>query len=248
MTKHNRSAVGDFTEANYRRLLRIAKRHWRFIPFPEYKGAGRTVLWRHDIDFSVQRAGKLARIEAEEKVRTTYFIDLHNPFYNALEKENARLIHEILDLGHDVGLHFDAAFYEARSRNMEKRMATEKYLLERLLATEIRAVSFHNPGVAGRRVPDNERLAGMVNAYSGYLKKHYGYCSDSNGYWRFHRLEDVLRRADDANLQVLTHPGWWTPRPMSPRDRISRCIDGRAARLHKLYDDFLKTHGRVNVR
>jgi hypothetical protein len=47
---------------------------------------------------------------------------------------------------------------------------------------------------------------------------------------------------------VLTHPEWWTPMPLSPRARISRCVEGRAASMNAYYDDIVERSGRPNVR
>ena len=32
----------------------------------------------------------------------------------------------------------------------------------------------------------------MINTYAKYFKENVEYCSDSNGYWRYKRLEDFL--------------------------------------------------------
>jgi len=81
-----------------------------------------------------------------------------------------------------------------------------------------------------------------------YFKQHYGCRSDSNGYWRFRRLREVLEVADDEKLHVLIHPSWWVPEPMSPRTRITRCIEGRVAKIARRYDQFLLEMGRENVK
>lgn len=47
-----RSEFGDFTETNYRELLRLALTRYRFARFGD-SGTDRHVLWRHDIDVSV---------------------------------------------------------------------------------------------------------------------------------------------------------------------------------------------------
>lgn len=47
---------------------------------------------------------------------------------------------------------------------------------------------------------------------------------------------------------VLTHPVWWTPEPMSPRARVARAIDGRASCVHAYYDRSLAKGGRENIR
>ena len=51
----------DFTEDNYRQLIKLAKSNYNFIKYEDYNKKGKNLLWRHDIDFSVHRALKLAR-------------------------------------------------------------------------------------------------------------------------------------------------------------------------------------------
>ena len=236
----------DFTEAAYRDLIRLAKARYRFIAFPEYADApSSSVLWRHDIDFSVHRALALARIEAEEDARSTFFLNLHSRFYNALEPEVAERVREIVALGHELGVHFDPTFYAGR-RDGEEALAAERTFLEETFECAVRSFSLHNPDIAGW-FDERDEIAGMVNAYGTTLKETFGYASDSNGYWRHDRLHDVLERAEHERLQVLTHPEWWVPEPMSPRDRVSRAIDGRAAAQHARYDRVMEEMGRENV-
>ena len=87
----------------------------------------------------------------------------------------------------------------------------------------------------------------MINAAAEYFYTDVGFCSDSNGYWRNRRLEDVLREATDERLQVLTHPEMWQDIAMSPRQRVYRCIDGRAQRTKERYEQFLREHSRDNI-
>ena len=241
----------DFTEDEYCNLLKVAKIHWTFIRFPEYKRVGNVCLWRHDIDFSVHRAYQLARIEAEEHVSTTYFLYLHSQFYNLLEREILDLVLKIADLGHDIGLHFEPAFYRADINNIEQfveKLNFEKTILQHFIHREIQVFSLHNPDIGEWIEIEHDEVAGLINTYGGYFQRNYRYVSDSNGYWRFHRLRDVLESAEDQKLQILTHPEWWTPESMSPRKRIVRCIEGRAANIIKQYDQFLANQpGRENV-
>ena len=231
------SSDSQFTEGAYRELVRLAGARYAFVSFTECKrvGAG-SLLWRHDLDFSVHRAVALARIEAQEGAHATYFVQLHSPFYNALEAEIAAGIREILELGHELGLHFDAQFYGRAAGDHE--LTRERALLEEVFETDVRAFSLHNPPLGGPR-DDRDVVAGMVNAYGPYLSKHYGYASDSHGYWRHAPLADVLASGEHERLQVLTHPEWWVPEPLSPRDRVSRAIDGRAARQHSRYEEII---------
>lgn len=241
----------DFTETEYRKLLRLAKANWELISFTDYRKPGKVCLWRHDIDFSVHRAYRLAQIEAEEGIRATYFIHFHSKFYNALEDEVAERISKIQALGHMLGLHFDPQFYAtAMNRRSEvlEQMEFERGIMRNVFKTEVHAFSIHIPDLSDWSSINTDEVNGMVNAYGPHIKSNYCYCSDSNGYWRFLRLKDVLEAAGDEKLHVLTHPEMWTPEPMSPRARVTRCIEGRAARQHQWYDDILARAGRDNVR
>ena len=240
-------SYADFTESEYAALLRLARRSYRFVPFSEASTPPpRALLWRHDLDLSVHRALALARIEAEEGAHATYFVYLHSAFYNALEADVAARVREIVSLGHDLGLHFDPTFHREAGRDPEDGLSRERALLEDEFACPVRSFSLHNPDTARWEV-DRDEVAGMVNAYGATLRREFGYVSDSNGYWRFRRLRDVLERADEERLHVLTHPEWWVPEPMSPRERVTRCIEGRAARQHERYDRVLAAMGRRNV-
>jgi hypothetical protein len=240
----------EFTEEGYRELVRLAKERYRFIGFEDYRTEGKVVLWRHDIDLSPHRALALAKIEAREGVSATYFLNLHQEFYNALEREVRDIIREILAMGHALGLHFDPLFYNLAlpdEQGLINALTLERQMLERIYHEPVRVFSLHNPDVEGSLIIDDDEIAGMINTYSQYFKKHYGYCSDSNGYWRFRPLRAVLMEAQEERLQVLTHAGWWTPETMSPRERITRCIEGRAKKQHRAYDEALKSFGRENI-
>ncbi len=240
----------DFTEKHYTKLIKMAKETYRFISFTDYKILDRTALWRHDIDVSVHRAYALAKIESDLDVQSTFFLHMHNSNYNLFEDEIVELVKKISAMGHELGLHFEPAFYFkdiSNTKNIDDSVKMEKEVLERFFGITINAVSIHNPTIIASFDIKREHIQGMVNAYSDFISNHYSYCSDSNCYWRYRRLYDVLSDPRDERLHILTHPSCWTPLPMSPRDRIGRCIDGRAKKQHNVYDDFLKLHNRENI-
>ncbi|MDR1922170.1 MAG: hypothetical protein LBS31_10590 [Candidatus Adiutrix sp.] len=241
----------DFTEGRYRGLLELARRNYRFIGYEDFKSEGRNILWRHDVDMSAHRAFRLAEIEAEAGISATYFILLHSSFYNPLEKTVADLVEGILGLGHRLGLHFDPGFYGLNINDLngfQEALLMEKNILETVFKKEVRAFSFHDPDTGSWLNFEEDIFAGLINAYGAYFKSRYSYCSDSNGYWRFHRLSDLLEKAAAERLHILTHPAWWVPEAAAPRERVSRAIDGRAAFQHRFYDEFLAAHGRKNIK
>jgi len=236
----------DFTRENYRNLLRLAKDRYVFRTFDDYVDTESFVIWRHDVDTSLNSARKIAFLEADEGIESYYFIHLHNVFYNPLEKEMTDMVREIISKGHRIGLHFDTSYYNVQDESqLERWLRFEANILRQIFEKEITAFSFHNPTVIATKCI-NERYAGLINATSHYFRTSVGYCSDSNGYWRHDRLEDVLEEKTNGRLQVLTHPEWWQQTVMSPKERIWHCIDGRARKSKEWYEDMLAEFGREN--
>ncbi len=244
--KRTTTSDEDFTEAHYRQLLRAAKASYRFASYDAIPWGARFILWRHDLDFSINRAAALAGIEAEEGVTATYFVNPCSEFYNPFEPGQARLIENILALGHRLGLHFDASSHDIQNEiQLNSKVANVARWHEDAFGVTPVAFSFHNP-TSTHLEYIADIYGGLINCYSRRFRAEIPYCSDSNGYWRFRRLHDVLTDSTDPCLQVLTHPGWWQEKPMPPRQRVYRCVYGRAEALMKVYDNTLSTAGRLN--
>lgn len=238
----------DFTESSYREILRVAKLRYAFEPFGTSSEMPH-VLWRHDVDFSVHRAVKLAQIEAEEGVAATYFLQLGSPFYNLLEPSVLSRARRIADLGHRIGLHFDMAAYVSpdSEHELERILGSERRILAEITGAAVESFSFHNPGLTGAESVRHEVVAGMINAYAPSIKGRYSYISDSNGYWQERRLPDVVLAANEERLHVLTHPEWWSPEPMSPKQRLERCVQGRTAHAVECYEGSARAAGRLII-
>lgn len=238
----------DFTLKAYEEMLILAKSRFNFIDYESAQGFENYVLWRHDIDCSVHRALKLAEIEKKHNLKSTYFIHLHNDFYNVFENEISELIKHIISLGHKIGLHFDCQYYNIeKEKELNLFLMREKNILEDFFGQSISVFSFHNTS------PFTEsciqwKYADMINTYAQVFKEEVAYCSDSNGYWRFRHLAEVLKDEEITKLQVLTHPVWWTETPANPRDKIDLCINGRSRKVSQRYDKLLATSGRENIR
>lgn len=248
-TESTPTTFEDFTEDAYRRIIDRASSRFAFEPFGTTAAAPH-VLWRHDVDISVHRALALARIEADAGARSTWFLQLRSWFYNLLDEQVAGLAREIFALGHWLGLHFDGtADPDMREiGDLERRIDEERRLLEDWIGRPVTAVSLHNPDTWA--VPDMRAasLAGLPNAYGSALATKYQYVSDSNGYWRFRSLAEVLADDTASRLHVLTHPEWWTPEAMSPRERVVRSVDGRRESTLRAYDQLLESNNRANLR
>ncbi len=243
------SNYAEFTETGFRHLLRQLKMEsYRFAHYGE-AADDRHVIWRHDVDYSMHRAARLAAIETEEGATATYFVNPRCAFYNLLEPEICRLLAEIRSRGHEIGLHFDASAYAVRIWTLpevEEALSRERAILELILGEPIRSVSWHNPDLSNLLSFDADEIAGLVSAYGASLRRDYAYCSDSNGYWRFQPMAELIA-AGHRRLHLLTHPEWWTPEPLPPSARIDRAIMGRARAGRQSYDALLAKGGRRNV-
>ncbi|KTD62005.1 polysaccharide deacetylase family protein [Legionella spiritensis] len=237
----------EFTFKSYKRLIDIAKRRFEFADYSSIYGKDRFLLLRHDIDFSLEHAVNIARIEKDMSVRSTFFIHLHNEFYNALDSYSLQIMKEILSLNHSIGLHFDIHYYDIKKlEQLTYWLDFEKSILESILNIKIQVFSFHNTNEFTMSFEDDS-YAGMTNTYSHYFKNEVDYCSDSNGYWRYRKLEEVLLDENINKLQVLLHPGWWTEHEMLPREKVVDYASKRMNSSISNYDQALIHYGRLNL-
>ena len=232
----------EFTFEAYRRFLSIAQENYSFVFFDDYRKYQRFILLRHDVDLSISSALKIAELESENNIRSTFLFNLRCSFYNMLDPEELKKIMYIQSLGHQVGIHFDINSYKINEETeLISKLKFEKHIFELYLGKEMRVVSFHNPTLSGSF--DKEEYAGLINTYSSKLKT-VKYCSDSNGYWRFESIFDLVEQKKYYKLHILLHPGHWQEEVMSPKERIDKCINNQAERLRMDYKNLLERNGR----
>ncbi len=238
-----------FTSQDYRDLITSAVQKFTFARFGDGMTSAKNIaLWRHDVDFSPQRALKMAQQEAEISLTTTYFVQLSSRYYSVFEPETASVIRAIRDLGHEIGLHFDPEVcYYTPSPDLEERIRFEAGVLGQVVEKDIRIFSLHNPTTLVSGTLDEPCHAGLINASASALRASFTYCSDSNGIWRYDSLSELIANPQVTRLYALTHPEWWQDIPMSPRDRIKRCIGGRLDFCLHYYDNLLAENSRPNV-
>lgn len=232
-----------FTGSHFVSLLELAKERFTFAPFTDIPWDSSFVLWRHDVDCSLNRAFRCGEEEQRLGVLATYFINPTSSFYNPFEASQAQLVRDIAAMGHRIGLHFDAN--GVSPPELDAAIKSQRLALEEIVGVSVEAVSFHNPR-AEHLGNDADTYGGLINAYSRTLMQDVTYSSDSNGYWRHRPLLDVLKDVSVSRLQVLTHPGWWQDTVMPPRSRILRSVYGRASHVMSEYDGLLLRDGREN--
>lgn len=235
MTNREKYHFEDFTLANYKHLIQLAKDNgFQFILHKdEFDKDRKDVIWRHDVEFEPDIALEMAKIEHDLGVRATYFFQLHSHYYNLVDVHYNEIFHTIKKLGHHVGLHFDSAYWKiSNEQDLDKYITIDRQYLETNLGVEIDTFSFHNTTPFTQSCLEY-KYGDLINVYASFFKKNYNYCGDSLGYWRFDRLEDVLKDPNIQHLQVLTHDANWSKEVLSPRERLRQVFQLRADNLLK---------------
>ena len=73
------------------------------------KGTG--ILLRHDVDVAIEPAFKVAEIEKQVGITSTFFILTTGMMYNPAAPTNRKMLREMSDMGFEIGLHFDPSIY-----------------------------------------------------------------------------------------------------------------------------------------
>jgi hypothetical protein len=216
---------GDLSYAYYARLVKVLLTHYQPVQMRdarlEAEGDRPRVIMRHDIDVCPRAALRMAQLEQDLGLRSTYFFLVNSPLYTVHDPETADILRRILGMGHEVALHFDLED-ELRIDGcsldvVEAEIAKAAELVQSASGDPVRSVSFHRPIDAFLRGP--MFVAGLVNAYARELMAWY--LSDSNACWREGEPIPMLLRPRAQTLQILVHPIWWGETHMRHEDRLS---------------------------
>ena len=164
----------EFTYKAYDGLIKeLLQNNYVITDYFEYKKYKKCVILRHDIDYDLRKSLQIAEIEAENGVKSTFFILLTTDFYNICSKRSIRVINKIKQCGHDIGLHFDEAKYGIDDSNRDGQKLSELIrreigILSDIVKRDVRVVSMHRPSAGILRLEHEGKLdlGGIVNSYA----------------------------------------------------------------------------------
>lgn len=209
----------EMTLEGYRTLLEtLLGRGYQARRFAEAKAYRPDLVLRHDLDMSLGAALPLAEIERNAGVIATYFILVRTEMYNPFSLRGLAAVHELAEMGHDIGLHLDASLYD---EDLDAGAEAECAALEAITGRPVTFMSFHRPTASLQGL--SRKIAGRDHAYRPRYFHEMGYCSDSKGAWHHgHPLEHTAVEQGTA-LQLLTHPIWWNAGPSETvREKLDR--------------------------
>ncbi len=209
----------DFTYKCYRKLLKkIADLGYVFSDYENWMLQKKCVIMRHDVDESLKSALRIANIENEEGIQSTFFLLLKTDMYNVASYKSLKYIREIIALGHNIGLHFDECAYDNKD-DLEKKILDEAKILSEICEERVRFVSMHRPS---KEILESDLdIPEMQNSYSKIFFKEFKYLSDSRRNWR-EPVEQILESEVYPRLHILTHPFHYHESDMSLKDNV--CI------------------------
>ena len=175
-------------------------------------------FFRHDVDISLKKAVEMAEFESKNGIKSTYYILLSSPYYNALEAENLQRIRTLRELGMGIGLHYDNSIKLQDANQCCSEIIIQLGMLQHHIGElEEKSVTFHKPL---RGVDINEEtvnLLNLSNIYSPNFDQRFKYISDSGHNWRENPY-DIINTNDMVHIN--THPEWYNNEEMDMEDCI----------------------------
>jgi hypothetical protein len=217
-----------FQYNQFREFLRRIKGTGQTSLFREWTGE-KVFLIRHDVDFDINLAHELAKVERDEQVSSTFFILTTCENYNVLSPRNQNLLREMDGMGHEIGLHFDPTLY---SSEMEEALEKELDILSFAVGREIKSISLHNPSLHGQ-YPIFEKY---INAYDARMFSDENYISDSRFLFRGKDPFEFIGRIDKGMVQILLHPLHFSEEGYGYDEIFAKAFISHMKRIH---DDFL---------
>ena len=180
------------------------------------------LLLRHDIDFSLEYALKMAQIEEEMGVKSTYFFMISSFSYNLFSKNNISIVKRINDIGHKISLHFDIESYE----NVKEGFFKEISIFENFFESPVDIISIHRPGNFLK--DNNKELFGYAHTYQDKYFIDIKYISDSAGKDPRQQVKQFLKEDSSKKaLHLLIHPIWWINSEITVSGTINKFIEER---------------------
>jgi peptidoglycan/xylan/chitin deacetylase (PgdA/CDA1 family) len=208
----------SFTYSDYHALVsRLAGTHLllRFADLQDGEPDAPFVVLRHDVDYSPAAALRLASLEAAAGWRATYFLLPNGPYYNLLDPAHAGLARRLVEMGHEVGLHYDVRLLHGLPREeWDGLLDVQARLVSALSGQPVVAIAMHQPALTG--ADPFGRRTDYLNAYHPRFVHDMTYVSDSCRAWRDAAWQMLSRGPLPRRLQLCLHPVNWDERD---RDR-----------------------------
>jgi hypothetical protein len=218
----------DFSYDSYKQLLKLLLKNRSNLCFKDFIDDTQQndfLILRHDVDFSPESALRMAEIESSMGIKATYFVLLTCQYYNLLNEKNILFPRRLVEMGHEVGLHYDSKVFELIDNDPMNLLLLQSSVLSQIADYEIKSISMHNPSLSG--TDPFRGVNQFINAYDERFTKSISYFSDSCGAWRDEFVACLREDNIPSRMQLLIHPIFWREEPESRWIRLDHCIHGK---------------------
>ena len=233
-----------FSHKEYASILNWVKSNYNVLDFIDIDSKTDSFcVIRHDVEYSIDRAYQLAKIEMAEGISSTYLFQIKNNCYNALSTRNIPIIQEIHKMGHSIGLHVHCGLLNNYD-NMTDMVKQDIEILSNSTGIDIKVFSFHRPTIDMLLL--NLKIENLINtygdlyfhAYKGRVKKlRIKYSSDSNHTWKYGYPTTV----NHDKLQLNFHPFSWTRLGYENTQNFKKLIDEKNKEMIESVNSEIKT-------
>jgi hypothetical protein len=230
--------MNTFSYIEYRNIIKLIE---QYLPIKDFKDVldynlSRFCVLRHDIEFSIDRALILARLEKELEVTSTYTVQLRNNTYNALSQKNIETVQEIKKLGHNIGLHQNPPALIS-DKELIKYIQKDIETLEHYYGFEVDRFAFHRCGSNPKLLEKYVKVPNKINCYDEKFFHYFKgdkpkdfrvhYLADSNHLWKYGHPLYVDYTIYPFRMQLLTHPYSWSDIGYNNMPNFNRLIKER---------------------
>ena len=206
-----------FSYEDYRDIIRIIKESGRYCGYKAALERDSFVIMRHDVEYSVERAYELSKVEESMDFTSNFFFQWTNNSYNLLSKKNTDMIRDMHERGQNIGLHF-ALNGMTDIQQIRLQILKEMDILSDMFGFTVDTFSIHRPSKDVLR--ENIKLPEILNAYQDEFftfaedinentPVEVKYMSDANHIWRY-GYPDRDNILGNDKVQILVHPFGWT--------------------------------------
>ena len=239
-----------FSFNDYKETIRIIKSTDRYMDYHKAFTSDKFILMRHDVEYSVDRAYELAKVESSMDFTSTFFFQWTNNSYNILSRKNNDLIKDMHERGHTIGLHFSLNGMTDMEQ-IRKQIVKEMDILNSMFEFKIDTFSIHRPSKDVLR--ENIKLPGIINAYQDEFftfaenvtentPVSVKYLSDANHIWRYGYPDEKNILGNDK-VQILTHPFAWCKKGYDNFDNYKSLIKEKYIEMVNSVDNECKDFG-----
>ena len=202
----------------------------------------RVLYLRHDIDFDVELALEMARIEARRGTRATYFLMLTSDSYNIFSARNAACVAEIKALGHKISIHCDPTRYD----DFEAGLRQEVVAFEAFFDCRVDLISLHRP--SDFFLAHDQEIGGIAHTYQSKYIREVQYFADSRGTFRYGPPNDTEAFARGESIHLVIHPIWRIIPSPTPQEAPVAFTERRISLFQKYIQANCVTYSRAASR